>query len=242
MYGICKLPGRAVSFADVEHQLNKPDVIACRMRSVSGLARRDALPYGHCMSAEERERWNAHYREAGQAPEQPARLLRAIGDLLPTRGRALDVAGGSGRNALWLARRGLDVTMVDIAEEGLALARQAAQRQGTPLRTVCRDLDGLEHLEAGSPLQGPWDVIVVVHFLLRSLLPGLAASLAPGGVLVLAHPTVTNLQHHARPPRRYLLEDREILGLLPGLEPVLYREGWNEDGRHEAEIVARRAR
>ena len=201
------------------------------------------------MSAEERERWNAHYRETGHAPEQPARFLRAIGDLLPTRGRALDVAGGSGRNALWLARHGLDVTLVDIAEEGLALATQAAQRQGTGLRTVCRDLDGLDGLEdarAGAQLHGPWDVIVVVHFLLRSLIPGLAASLAPGGLLVLAHPTVTNLQHHARPSRRYLLEDRELPGLLPDLgadlEPVLYREGWNEDGRHEAEVVARRAR
>jgi tellurite methyltransferase len=209
----------------------------------TGLAGRDGLPYGHCMSAEERERWNAHYREIGHAPEQPARFLRAVGDLLPTRGRALDVAGGSGRNALWLARHGLDVTLVDIAEEGLALARQAAQRQGSDLRTVCRDLDDSRDLDhAGTDLHGPWDVIVVVHFLLRSLLPGLAASLAPGGVLVIAHPTVTNLQHHARPPRRYLLEDREILGLLPGLEPVLYREGWNEDGRHEAEVVARRSR
>jgi tellurite methyltransferase len=194
------------------------------------------------MSAEEREHWNARYREAGHAPEQPSRFLRAIGDLLPGQGRALDVAGGSGRNALWLARRGLDVTLVDIAEEGLALATQAAQRQDARLRTVCRDLEDPNDLEAEPLLRGPWDVIVVVRFLLRSVMPALAASLAPGGVLVLAHPTVTNLQHHARPPRRYLLEDRELPCLLPGLEPVLYREGWNEDGWHEAELVARRAR
>jgi SAM-dependent methyltransferase len=194
------------------------------------------------MSADERERWNARYREAGHEPGQPSRFLRSVSDLLPGRGRALDAGGGSGRNALWLARRGLDVTLVDIAEEGLARAAEAAQRQGARLRTVCLDLENLENLEAEPLPQGPWDVIVDIHFLLRSLMPGLAASLAPGGVLVFAHPTVTNLQRHARPSRRYLLEDRELPGLLPGLEPVLYREGWNEDGRHEAELVARRAR
>ncbi len=199
------------------------------------------------MSAEERDRWNARYREAGPPAEQPARFLRAVGDLLPARGRALDVAGGSGRNAIWLARRGLDVTVVDIAEEGLARAAEAAQRHGATLRTVRVDLDDVASLGDLRDLgPGPWDVIVLVHFLQRSLMPALAASLAPGGVLAWAHPTVTNLQHHARPSRQYLLEDRELArllpSLLPGLEPVLYREGWNEDGRHEAEVVARRPR
>jgi SAM-dependent methyltransferase len=188
------------------------------------------------MSADERERWNARYREAGAVPEQPARFLRSVGDLLPGRGRALDVGGGSGRNAIWLARRGLEVTLIDIAEDGLALAAEAAQRQGLRLRTACMDLD-TEPL-----LPGPWDVIIDVHFLLRALVPDLAASLAPGGVLVFAHPTVNNLERHARPSRRYLLEARELPGLLRDLQPVLYREGWNEDGRHEAELVARRAR
>lgn len=191
------------------------------------------------MSAEERERWNARYREAGRAPEEPVRFLRAIADLLPRRGRALDVAGGSGRNALWLARRGLEVTVVDIAEQGLALAAEAAQRHGLALRTVCRDLEQ----DPGAALPpGPWDVILDVHFLLRAIVPAMAASLAPGGLLVFAHPTVTNLERHARPPRHYLLADGELPGLVPDLEPVLYREGWNEDGRHEAELVARRPR
>jgi tellurite methyltransferase len=188
------------------------------------------------MSAEERDRWNARYREAGAAARAPARFLLSVSDLVPRQGRALDIGGGSGRNALWLARRGLDVTIVDIAEQGLALARAAAQEQGLAVRTVCADLER-------DPLpSGPWDVVLVFYFLLRSLLPSLSTALAPGGLLVLAHPTATNLQIHDRPPRRFLLENRELLTLLPGLEPVLYREGWSEDGRYEAQIVARRPR
>jgi tellurite methyltransferase len=186
------------------------------------------------MSAEERERWNARYRATTAVPEQPARFLASVADLLPGHGRALDVAGGSGRNALWLARRGLEVTLVDIAEQGLALATETANRHGLPIRTACIDL---EH----EPLPpGPWDLIIDVHFLLRPLIPHLARALAPGGVLAFAHPTVINLQHHAQPSPRYLLETNELPRLLHTLQPVLYREGWNEDGRHEAELVARR--
>jgi tellurite methyltransferase len=186
------------------------------------------------MSAEERTKWDARYQAQGHAAREPSRLLVAVSDLLPHRGRVIDVGGGSGRNAIWLARRGLDVTIVDISAEGLALASEAARAAKVSLRTVCADLET-------EPLPpGPWDVIVNVHFLLRSLFARFGAALAPRGSLVFAQPTMTNLKYHDRPSRSYLLRNRELLGLLAGLAPVLYREGWNEDGRHEAELLARR--
>lgn len=186
------------------------------------------------MSAEERAKWNARYQGHGHAVRAPSRFLVAVSDLLPRQGRVIDVGGGSGRNAIWLARRGLDVTIVDISAQGLALASEAARAAKVPIRTVCADLET-------EPLPpGPWDVIVDVHFLLRSLLASFGPALVPGGSLVFAHPTMANLKYHDRPSRSYLLENRELLGLLAGLEPVLYREGWNEDGRHEAELLARR--
>jgi tellurite methyltransferase len=190
------------------------------------------------MSAEERAKWNARYQEhsqaQGHAAREPSRFLAAVSDLLPRRGRVIDVGGGSGRNAIWLARRGLDVTIVDISAVGLALASDAARAASVSIRTVCADL------ETESLPEGPWDVIVAVHFLLRSLLPSFGAALVPGGSLVFAQPTMANLKYHDRPSRSYLLENHELLGLVAGLEPVLYREGWNEDGRYEAELVARR--
>lgn len=190
------------------------------------------------MSAEERGKWNARYQEhsqaQGHAVREPSRFLVAVSDLLPRRGRVLDVGGGNGRNAIWLARRGLDVTIVDISAVGLALASDAARAANVSIRTVCADL------ETESLPEGPWDVIIDVHFLLRSLLPSFGAALVPGGSLVFAQPTMANLKYHDRPSRSYLLENHELLGLMAGLEPVLYREGWNEDGHHEAELLARR--
>jgi hypothetical protein len=52
-------------------------------------------------------------------------------------------------------------------------------------------------------------------------------------------PTRSNLERHTRPDPRHLLEDGELPGLVPGLEIVRYEEGWTEQGRHEARLVAR---
>jgi SAM-dependent methyltransferase len=186
----------------------------------------------------ERERWNARY---GSSPspaagvEEPSRFLASLEALLPRRGRALDVAGGSGRNALWLARRGLDVTLADVSDVALSIAARAAREEGLSLATVEVDL------ELGPPPAGPWDVVVCTYFLHRPLLAALPAALAPGGWLAVAHATRRNLEKHPRPPAQYLLAEGELRALAAGLELVRYEEGWLEEGRHEARLVARRA-
>jgi SAM-dependent methyltransferase len=185
------------------------------------------------MAASDRERWNARYREA-DAPEAPSPFLLAQDELLPRRGRALDVGGGAGRHALWLARRGLDVTLADVSDVALARAAEEARRQGLQLATVQVDLEA-EPLPAG-----PWDLVVCTYFLHRPLFARIEAALAPGGLLVVAHATRTNLERHPRPGPRHVLEDRELPRLVARLEVLRYEEGWLDAGRHEARVVARR--
>lgn len=184
------------------------------------------------MSEEDRQKWNARYRADGPLTGPPAAFLTGLNDLLPRRGRALDVAGGSGRNAVWLARRGLDVTLVDVSAAALELAMAAAGT--TPLHTALADLD-VDLLPAGA-----WDLIVSFNFLWRELFDVAPRLLAPGGLLVYAQPTVKNLERHAKPPADYLLEVGELPGLVRDLEILLCEEGWTADGRHEARLVARR--
>lgn len=191
------------------------------------------------MSENERIRWNQRYRERGPSTVEPASFIVSLDMLLPRHGRALDVAGGAGRHAIWLAGRGLDVTLVDISEVAVALAADHAVDTGVSVHTIVSDLEF-------NPLPpGPWDVIIDFHFLHRPLFAQFARELAPGGYLVFSQPTMSNLQRHDRPGAKFLLGDGELPDLIsqlndPKLEIIEYREGWLDDGRHEACLVARR--
>jgi hypothetical protein len=61
-----------------------------------------------------------------------------------------------------------------------------------------------------------------------------------GGLLVVVHPTRANLERHGKPGPDFLLDDGELLGLVSSLEIRRYDEGWRDDGRGEARLVARR--
>ena len=186
------------------------------------------------MSQTDCKKWDARYRRRGAKSDEPSPLLLSLEELLPRRGRALDVAGGAGRHAVWLARRGLDVTLTDISAEGIRLARRRAAAAGVKIST--RRID----LTRRRLPPGPWDAIVSFYYLQRSLFDQFATALAPGGLLVFAQPTVTNLQRHPQPGRRFLLDDGELPALVRGLEIIDYDEDWFESGRHEARVVARR--
>jgi SAM-dependent methyltransferase len=185
------------------------------------------------MPQSDRERWNARYGAEG-APSAPCAFLAGLEGALPRRGRALDLAGGAGRNALWLARRGLAVTLADVSDVALHLASRAAGEAGLPLDAVWTDLEA-EPLPAG-----PWDLILCTYFLHRPLFSAFPSALVPGGWLLFAHATRRNLERHARPGPDRVLEDGELGSLVRGLDVVRLEEGWFEEGRHEARLVARR--
>jgi SAM-dependent methyltransferase len=188
------------------------------------------------MATEDRDRWNDRYRGRHGHPSA-SDFVQSLADVLPAAGRALDVAGGAGGDALWLAARGLDVTLVDVSDEALRIGAAAAAAAGLPLTT--RRID----LETAPAPDGRWAVVLVRHYLQRSLLPGLADALAPGGLLCVCIATRRNLERHDRPSARFLLEPGELPALVPGLEHVRWTEGWTDpgpDGRHEARLVARR--
>jgi tellurite methyltransferase len=185
------------------------------------------------VSGEDRARWEKRYREEGPPAREPSPFVVSARALLPERGRALDVAGGAGRHALWLARAGLEVMLIDISETALGLARADAEREGLALETLACDLD-VEPLPAG-----PWDVVVSYHYLNRDLFARWPAVLRPGGLLVFVQPTRVNLERHPRPPAAYLLAPGELATLVEGLEIVHLEEGWGAEGRHEARLIAR---
>lgn len=188
------------------------------------------------MAQDDRELWNDRYRDRAASDGAPSDFVASLHDVLPSAGRALDVAGGAGADAVLLAEGGLEVTLLDVSDEALRLARDRAAARGVRLSTVRIDL------EAEPPPPGPWDVVLVRHYLQRPLLPRLAGLLAPGGLLCVCIATRRNLERHPRPSARFLLEPGELPGLVPGLEIVRWVEDWTDvgpEGRHEARLVAR---
>ena len=187
------------------------------------------------MSEDDRAKWNQRYALDREA-RTPSALVTTLESELPRAGRALDLAGGTGRHALWLAARGLDVTLCDVSDVALSIALEHAAERSLTVRTLRVDLE-TEPMPAG-----PWDLIVSFHYLQRSLFDVFASLLSPDGQLLFVQPTQANLERHPRPGAPFLLGDGELPRLLRGLEIVRYDEGWLSEGRHEARVLARRLR
>ena len=186
------------------------------------------------MPAKDREKWDRRYAELDPYGEQPSGVLARHESLLPSSGKALDLAGGSGRHACWLAGQGMQVTIADISSEGL---ERAGKRSGSAgLELTCLQTD----LEVDPFPEGPWNLVLSVLYLWRPLIPVAISQLSPGGLLVILQPTVVNLERHERPPREFLLAEDELPSLATDLEIVHYEQGWLEDGRHDAFLVARK--
>lgn len=107
-------------------------------------------------------------------------------------GRALDLAAGEGRNAVWLAQQGWQVTAVDFATVGLQKARRLAERHGVTIDTVLADVTSYR------PDPGRYDLIVIAYLqlpadVLAPVLTAAAAGLTPGGTLLLVGHDRANL-------------------------------------------------
>lgn len=81
--------------------------------------------------------WERRYSKQAYAYGTEANdFLRRVAPELPTEGRALLLGEGEGRNAVFLALRGLEVTAVDLSKQGLAKARRLAERRGVRIKTA----------------------------------------------------------------------------------------------------------
>jgi SAM-dependent methyltransferase len=119
---------------------------------------------------------------------------------------ALDIAMGTGRNAIYLATRGFDVDGVDVSSEAVEEARTRARRLGAPIRAVVGNVEDGSYIV---PVDS-YDVIVVFNYLHRPLFRDIRDGLKPGGVVV--YQTFTTEQTQFGPPRdpAHLLRPGEL--------------------------------
>ena len=166
----------------------------------------------------DREQWNTRYAGSGLVWTAEANrfLVAEVADLEP--GRALDVACGEGRNAVWLAERGWEVTAVDFSAVGLAKASKLADERGVGAEWIEADL--LEFV----PRPGAFDLVAVLYLHLPAgargvVLARAAAAVAPGGRLLVVGHDASNLTDGCGGPQdpAILFTPSDVAGELPGL-------------------------
>jgi len=144
------------------------------------------LPHLVLAGEQDQIRWDNKYAtEKYLFGRKAIPFLRDHIDLLP-KGPVLDLAilaMGEGRNGVFLAAQGYQVTGVDISEEGLKKAQALAAERGVTLKTVVADLDTYDIPP------NTFDVIICTYYLQRDLFPKIVSALKPGGVVGITYNT-----------------------------------------------------
>ena len=154
-------------------------------------------------------------------------------------GRALDLAAGEGRNAVWLAGRGWRVTAVDFSGVAIDKARKLAGDRGVTVEWVQADLRDYQ------PEPGAYDLVVVSYVHLQpadraEVLRRATAALAAHGIAFVVGHDLDNLAHGTAGPQDpvVLYTAQAISAELPGLTVKrsgrVHRPVETEDGVRQA--------
>jgi SAM-dependent methyltransferase len=167
----------------------------------------------------DRHQWDERYRtdELIWSAKPNLFLVEEVAGMRP--GRALDLACGEGRNAVWLAEQGWQVTAVDFSVVGLKKAERLATQRAVELSLVEADVAEWE-VPAVS-----FDLVAVLYLHLpagtrRRVLQRAASGLAPGGTLLVVGHDSTNLREGFGGPQdlTVLYSPEDVAGDLDGLE------------------------
>jgi SAM-dependent methyltransferase len=172
------------------------------------------------MNFERRAKWEERHRDARPGDPEPSVI-----EMLPVlpRGTALDVAAGTGRNAIALARAEWRVVAADFSLTGMDMLKAIARCENLAISPVVADLENSFPFHPSS-----FDVILNVSYLDRALTPLLVGALRPRGMLLFDTFLIDEADEaghgHLR-DSRFTLDHYELRGMLSDLEMVRYREG-----------------
>jgi 2-polyprenyl-3-methyl-5-hydroxy-6-metoxy-1,4-benzoquinol methylase len=191
------------------------------------------------MSQDDEIRWDRQHGE-GQGSERPSGFLAEIFSarycsIAP--GRALDVACGKGRNSLFLAARGFDVTGLDISSVALDEARRRTAARSLAVSFQRADLETIHLAHA------QYDLIINFNYLQRSLIPQIHSALKTGGYVIFETYLIDQREIGQPKNPQYLLAHNELLSLFRGCRVLYYREGHfieESENSFRARLLARK--
>jgi tellurite methyltransferase len=182
----------------------------------------------------DQKKWNKRYGKKEFAlGKEPNPFLKKYIHLLP-KGKALDIASGEGRNAVFLAQNGFDVDAIDISEKGLRRARKLARKKGVLINTFLVDLDQYQIEEER------YDLIANFYFLKRRLIQRMKKGLKKGGKVIFETYIIEHRTLGAGGPKqaKYFLKPNELLRLFKNFRILFYREGTFRQGGKKKAIAS----
>jgi len=171
------------------------------------------------MDEQAKNKWNNIYAEVDIGQASSSKVVEENNHLLPLQGRALDLACGTGGDAVYLAKHGLTVDAWDISDAVIEKLSLYALDNSLPVNAEVRDIN------VQPPGKNIYDVIAVAHFLERDLMPILIQSLKPGGLIFYQTFSRIVTPSYSGPKNPdFRLDENELLDLFGELKLVVYRE------------------
>jgi len=187
-------------------------------------------------SEQDRLFWNKRYdTETYILGKEPVEFLKEHINILPG-GKALDIAMGEGRNAVFLAKNGFEVDGCDVSEIAVKKTLGLAKENNVRVNAFVADL------EIYKLPKDAYDVVACFYYLQRSLIPQIKEALKPGGMVIYETYTIENWERGFEGPknRDYLLKTNELLDLFKDLTIIYYKELVLDDKKAVASLIARK--
>ena len=192
------------------------------------------------MDQKAKNKWNSIYSDTEIKNQKVSKMLIENAHLIETSGQALDLACGTGGDAIFLAEKGFTVDAWDISDTVVKNISDYAEENDLEINAEARDIN------QSPPLSSLYDLITVAHYLERSLVPVLIDSLKPGGLLFYQTFTREVTPSYSGPSNPdFRLGENELLSLFADLKVIVYREesllgDINRGFRNEAFLVAQK--
>lgn len=166
------------------------------------------------------EQWDERFDRAmylyGKAP---VAFLKEKIEILK-KGKALCLAAGEGRNAVYLAEQGFEVTALDASKKGLEKCTALARERGVPVKTVVADLSGYDMGKE------QYDLITDFYYHDPNMFPGIMAALKPGGMFIMQNFSIDQPKTNRFGPENpdYLVKPNEVLKHFTGYRILHYED------------------
>ncbi len=174
-----------------------------------------------------RNAWNNRYNKKSYVyGKAPAKFLAENFSYIKNESTILDMGMGEGRNAVFLAQKGHNVTGIDISSVAIDKAKKLSKELGVKIKTIEASLDTYK-IEKES-----LDVIVCFYYLDRKLIKKMKEWLKPEGLIIFEahHIRERQKKFHQKNPKSYYLKDKELLNLFKDMTVLKY-----EAPEHESE-------